>query len=91
MIQFQPDDWTAAYNALVDSVVPGLNEIIVHLAYNDAEMQAIMMDHPAFGAEWRQNDLDYVLSDSFKSRLKENDIHLVSYKQIKEAISRSKN
>ena len=85
-------DWTKMYDDMINKIVPGLNEIIVHLGYDDAEMQAIMMDHPDFGATWRQKDLNYVLSDGYKSKLKEEGIHLVSWKQIREAkISQLKN
>ena len=79
------------YDALLQRVEPGLNEIIVHLGYDDAEMQAIMIDHPAFGSEWRQKDLDYVMSDHFKERLKQHDITLVSWKDVKEALISARN
>ena len=79
-------DWTEMYDQLLSRVQPGLNEIIVHLGYDDDEMQAIMIDHPAFGSEWRQKDLHYVLSDHFQGRLKEHNIHLVSWRDIRTAM-----
>jgi len=79
-------DWQSMYDDMIDQIVPGLNEIIVHLGYDDAEMQAVMVDHPDFGAEWRQKDLDYVLSDHYHAKLKEHDIHLVSWRQVREVL-----
>jgi chitin disaccharide deacetylase len=79
-------DWQQMYDDMVDQIVPGLNEIIVHLGYDDAEMQAVMMEHPDFGASWRQKDLNYVMSDHYKNKLKEANIQMVSWKQVKEAL-----
>ena len=84
------DDWQGMYDSMVDQVEPGLNEIIIHAGYDDAELQAVMVDHPDFGASWRQKDLEYVLSDHYRERLEKNDIILVSWKQIREALLRTK-
>ena len=54
----------------------------MHLAYDDAEMKAVCIDHPDFGAAWRQRDLDYVTSDAFKKLLKEKGIVLVKWKDV---------
>ncbi len=79
-------DWQSMYDDMITKVVPGLNEVIVHLGYDDAEMQAVMVDHPDFGATWRQKDFNYVTSDHYKNKLKELDIHLVSWKQVRDAL-----
>jgi predicted glycoside hydrolase/deacetylase ChbG (UPF0249 family) len=74
--------WGAPYLNFIANMKPGLNEIIVHLAKNTDETQAIMVNHPDFGAEWRQNDLDFVLSDEFKKAIKDHNIKLVTWRQI---------
>ncbi len=79
-------DWRSMYDSMIDQIVPGLNEIIVHLGYDDSEMQAVMIDHPDFGATWRQKDLDYVLSDHYQDKLKEHDIHVVTWREIREVL-----
>jgi len=76
--------WGEPYLNFIANMQPGLNEIIVHLAKNTGETQAIMVNHPAFGAEWRQHDLDFVLSSEFKKALKDHDIKLVTWRQIGE-------
>ncbi len=90
MLQNHVDSWDELYDRLLDGVQPGLNEIIVHLAFDNAEMQAIMVDHPAFGSEWRQKDFDYIMSDKLSQKLEANNIYLVSYREIKEAIQNKK-
>ncbi len=83
-----PEDksWNEAYKQMIENIKPGLNELIVHLGYDDDEMKAISVDHDDFGAAWRQQDLDYVLSEEFRSVLRENDIQMVGWKEIQDYI-----
>jgi len=76
--------WSESYKQMIESMKPGLNQLIVHLGFDDEEMKAICIDHDAYGAAWRQKDLDYVLSEEFKEQLKENDIQMVGWKEIKD-------
>ncbi len=75
--------WSAVYGEMIEAIGPGLNQLIVHLSIDDAEMQAIAVDHPDFGSAWRQRDLDFVLSDTFQSQLAANDITLIGWNQIR--------
>ncbi len=90
MMGQKADDWQTMYDSMIDQVIPGLNEIIIHAGYDDAEMQAVMVDHPDFGATWRQNDLNYVLSDHYKEKLEKSNIKLVSWRQVREALLKVK-
>jgi predicted glycoside hydrolase/deacetylase ChbG (UPF0249 family) len=76
--------WGDPYLKFIENMQPGLNEIIVHLANNTDETRAIMVNHSDFGAEWRQNDLDFVLGSDFRNALKKNNIQLVTWRQIGE-------
>jgi len=78
--------WSEAYGEMLASVGPGLNQLIVHLALDDAEMRAIAINHPEYGSAWRQKDLDFVTSQEFKDLLEAHDIKLVSWGQIREVI-----
>ncbi len=80
-----PKDWKKAYLDIVRNLKPGLNEIIVHLAYDDAEMQAVTIDHPDFGAGWRQRDFDVVNDPDFKNLIADRGIKLVTWRQIQQA------
>jgi len=78
-----PDaSWEEEYGKIIEKVGPGLNVIIVHLAHDNAEMQAITVNHPAFGATWREKDLNYVMSQEYRDLLKEYHIRLVTWKEI---------
>jgi predicted glycoside hydrolase/deacetylase ChbG (UPF0249 family) len=82
----QDVSWGEVYRRMIEQIKPGLNELIVHLGYDDEEMRAISVEHDDFGSAWRQRDLDYVLSDEFSTVLKENNIQLVGWREIQEYI-----
>ena len=54
------DAWKDFYSEAIKNLKPGLTEMIVHLGHDDAELQAVMVDHPDFGSAWRQRDYDFV-------------------------------
>lgn len=75
-------DWNAMYSDFVKALVPGLNEIVVHLSFDNEEMRAIAVEHEDYGSAWRQKDLDVLLSAEFKKLLADNHIQLVTYREI---------
>jgi predicted glycoside hydrolase/deacetylase ChbG (UPF0249 family) len=78
----RPEGWAAFYAAAIQSIRPGVTEIVVHLAYDDEEMRAATADHPDWGAGWRQRDFDFFTSDAFRRLLQENHIKLVTWGEI---------
>lgn len=79
----QPDELAAFYTKILESLEPGVTELIVHLAYDDAEMQAVTTGQSDYGAAWRQRDYDFVTSAAFRDLLARNDIHLITWREIK--------
>ena len=80
--QVKPEGWMEYYGGVVRTLKPGVTELIVHLAYDDAESQAVMVDHPAYGAAWRQRDFDVITSPEFKKLLEENHVILIGWKDL---------
>jgi len=78
--------WEDFYLNLVKNLKPGLTELIVHLAHDDAEMQAVTVDHPDYGSAWRQRDYNVITSPEFKKALQENHIILVHWSDLKKLI-----
>ena len=76
------DAWKDFYSDAIKNLKPGLTEMIVHLGHDDAELQAIMVDHPDYGSAWRQRDYDFVTSPDFKKVLRENNVILVKWKDL---------
>ncbi|HWT88686.1 MAG TPA: polysaccharide deacetylase family protein [Candidatus Angelobacter sp.] len=80
------DKWKDFYLDAIKNMKPGLNEIIVHLGHDDAEMQAVMVDHPDYGSAWRQRDFDVVSSPEFKKALQDNHIVLIKWKDLQKLV-----
>jgi predicted glycoside hydrolase/deacetylase ChbG (UPF0249 family) len=80
------ENWEAAYLEIIRNLKPGLTQLIVHLGYDDAELQAISAGHPDFGAAWRQRDFDVITSPEFKKALEENHVILVGWKDLKKLL-----
>jgi len=78
--------WLDAYKKMLAPLPPGSYQLIVHLAYNDDEMQGATFDHPDWGAEWRQNDFDLVRSAEFQKFLKDQGFVLVTWKDLARAL-----
>ncbi len=79
--------WIDAYKKGVETMKPGLNEMIVHLAIDNDEMQAISKGHDDYGSAWRQHDLDLISGTEFKDLLKSNHIILIGWKQIRDLMN----
>jgi hypothetical protein len=78
--------WLAAYKKMLAPLPPGTYELIVHLAYDDDEIRAATFDHPDWGAQWRQNDLDTVRSSEFQKFLKDQHFILVTWGELGKTI-----
>ena len=74
--------WKDYYVTLVKGLQPGVTEIFVHLAYDDAESQAIMVGHLEWGAAWRQREFDAISSPEFRRALEENHVVLIGWRDI---------
>ena len=78
----KPDRWADFYTEAVRNLRPGLTELVVHLAYDDEEMRAATVDHPDWGAAWRQRDFDFFTGDRFRRLLAENGVKLVTWREV---------
>ena len=80
------DKWKEFYLDAIKNMKAGLNEIIVHLGHDDAELQAVTVDHPDYGSAWRQRDFDFVSNPEFKKALQDNHIVLVKWKDLQKLV-----
>jgi predicted glycoside hydrolase/deacetylase ChbG (UPF0249 family) len=80
------NEWRDFYVNAVKNLKPGLTEIIVHLGHDDSELQAVTLDHPDFGAAWRQRDYEFVTSPEFKRVLDENHVILVKWNDLRKLL-----
>lgn len=77
-----PDHWKDKYLQMLDEIKPGLNELVVHLGYDDTELEAITAGYNHHDATWRQRDFDVVRSPKFKEALRRNNIILITWREM---------
>jgi len=76
------------YTNVLNALGPGVNCLLIHLAYDDEEMKAVTIDHPDWGAAWRQADFDFFTSEECRKILKDQKIQLITWKEIRDKLLR---
>ncbi|MCW5922984.1 MAG: polysaccharide deacetylase family protein [Saprospiraceae bacterium] len=86
ILSASPDDYQKGmanyYTSVLQNLQPGVSIILIHTAYDDAEMKGVSIDHPDWGAAWRQADYDFFTSDACRNLLKEQNIQLITWREI---------
>ena len=77
------------YVNILNNLEPGLSTIIIHLAKDNDEMKAMTRDHPNWGNKWRQDDLNFFTSSNTKQLIKDNNIILVTWRELRDKIVRA--
>ena len=83
---YKYEDWFNLYSSKIKSLIPGLNVFLLHLGYDNEELRAVTVDHPEYGSLWRQLDFDVFNSDEIKKVLEDNDVKLVTWREIQEIV-----
>lgn len=81
-----PDDFKKGmdqyYERILRGLQPGVSELVIHLAFDNAEMQGVTADHPDWGAAWRQADYNFFTSEACRNLLKEQGIQLITWREV---------
>ncbi len=80
--QFENGKMGEYYDEVIGNLDYGLNVLLIHTAFDDFEMQGVAVNHPNFGAEWRQLDFDYFTSERVREKLKENGVELINWSDV---------
>ena len=84
-----PEDYAKGmdrfYTQVLNNLEPGLNMIIIHAGFDNAELQAITIDHPDWGSAWRQADYDFFRGQSCRDLIESNGIKLITWREIGDA------
>jgi chitin disaccharide deacetylase len=86
---YQKEGMTAFYSSVLRNLPVGLNCLLIHLAYDNEEMKAVTIDHPDYGSGWRQEDYDFFTSSECRKILEEEKIIVVSWRELRDSITRS--
>src|ERR1044072_1886353 len=76
------EGWANFYIDELKKLPPGITELVIHIAYDDAEMKAVTFEHPNWGEASRQRYFDFFTSDAFRKVLGENHIKLITYRDL---------
>jgi len=79
------EKWTEFYTKALRSLQPGVTEFVIHLAFDAEEMRAATRERDTWGAAWRQRDFDFFTSAEFRRLLQEQNIKLVSWRDLARA------
>lgn len=86
----EPNDYESGmgdyYESVIRNLSSGIQVLLIHTAFDDAEMQGLTVDHPDWGASWRQADFDFFTSARCKRLLEQENIKLVTWSEIQSAI-----
>ena len=79
------EKWTEFYTKALRSLQPGVTEFVIHLAFDGEEMRAATRERDTWGAAWRQRDFDFFTSAEFRRLLQEQNIKLISWRDLARA------
>jgi chitin disaccharide deacetylase len=82
------DHWAAFYDNAIKSLPAGVTELVIHPGFDNDELQAMTRERPTWGAAWRQRDYDYFTNPRFRELLRQNDVKLVTWRELHKALSR---
>ena len=78
------DKWEDYYLEVLNNMQAGINILLVHLGYDNDELKAVCIDHPDYGSEWREADMDVLSGEKFRQTLIDQNIRLVSWRELHE-------
>lgn len=74
----------AYYKKTLNEIDPGISILLIHTAFDNAEMQAVTIGQEYWGAKWRQQDFDFFTSTKCKKLLESNNIKLIKWSDIQD-------
>lgn len=76
------------YTKLLSDLQPGLYVLLVHVGFDNSEMQAITEGHDYWHADWRQIDHEFVTDPATRQLLEDNGIQLVTWREVRDKLLR---
>lgn len=81
----RPDKWAEFYRTALKNLQPGVTEFVIHVAFADEEMKGATRERETWGAAWRQRDFDFFTSAECRELLRDEKIHLVTWRELARA------
>lgn len=80
--------WAEFYKTALKNLQPGVTEFVIHLGYDNEEMKAATRERDTWGAAWRQRDFDFFTSEEFRQLLADQNIKLITWRELARAPAR---
>jgi predicted glycoside hydrolase/deacetylase ChbG (UPF0249 family) len=77
-----PEKWAEFYISALKNLKPGVTEFVIHPGFDDEELRAATRERPTWGAAWRQRDFDFFNSNQFRQILAQENIKLVTWREL---------
>lgn len=78
----RPEKWAEFYLNALKHLQPGVTEFVIHPGFDDEELRAATRERATWGAAWRQRDYDFFSSDQFRETLKQQNIKLITWREL---------
>ncbi len=92
ILSMSPEDFKKGsknfYINSIKHIKPGLTYFFIHTAYDNDEMKAVTTGFTDWGSAWRQQEYDFFSSPDCAKALKENNIYIITWKEIRDKITR---
>jgi chitin disaccharide deacetylase len=84
---WQPRQWMTHYLDCLDGLVPGVNQLAVHLGRHGDELGPVLSCEPeenghGWDEHWRQRDLDVIGSQTFRGEIHTRNISLTTWRAL---------
>ncbi|PKP40225.1 MAG: hypothetical protein CVT96_09820 [Bacteroidetes bacterium HGW-Bacteroidetes-13] len=90
IIMEEPADYQsgteAFYTNALQNLKPGVHIVLIHLAFDDEEMNAVTAGHDTYHAPWRQADYDFFTSEKAKEIIAKAHIKLIRWSDIQKIL-----
>lgn len=90
IIMEEPADYQsgveAFYTHALQNLKPGVHIVLIHLAFDDEEMNAVTTGHDTYHAPWRQADYDFFTSEKAKEIIAKEHIELIRWSDIQKIL-----
>lgn len=90
IIMEEPADYQsgteAFYANALQNLKPGVHIVLIHLAFDDEEMNAVTAGHDTYHAPWRQADYDFFTSEKAKEIIAKAHIKLIRWSDIQKIL-----
>jgi predicted glycoside hydrolase/deacetylase ChbG (UPF0249 family) len=83
-----PEKWVDFYVSALRSLKPGVTEFVIHPGFDDEELRAATRERSTWGSAWRQRDFDFFISNQFRHILAEENIKLITWRELARMASR---